>query len=530
MNLYVLSTDVSQGNYQGDFYRFRGMRGEVLWPKQEGFGLGTVGAWNVLFRLGFAPRIVTAEQLPLPRKSDSLFLCAHGAIDDKLKKAVISWEQGGGTVVMFGDPRACNLFLPLDSPFECAYTGYPYAALSYLHFGDPPEIVAPSRRGFLRFPEGCPPDLETWSVLAAVRGERQTPERALITPIDNAPAVIKKGGFFFLNGNPFGAFQAWLQGQEDLEPWVAWRHRLFWLDELAAMLGRILHQCGAIAFPSPGPGIEGLGETTIVFRHDLDHSRDTAYLDAEISSGLPGVHAILKDENTKFWVQLLKAYPDQESAFHYKTNRNPGFLERIVARFTGKSITEYRPARRDLCRNDLLRQVQWARSQNIGVTTLHRHASFLIYPEIIDALDKVYRTEPEVLGSSSFFRAQVLRWGTEQVDGATGTVGAFPDAQFPLWFPFKLAHAGRNGRLLRGWESTSMMEIEPEIFYQMLTHDIPELPQRVFTLNFHPAHANQPTFTRDGSIKWFREILRIAQEYGCEFSSLRNVYERLDKI
>jgi hypothetical protein len=116
MNLYILSTDASQCNYRGEFYRFRGTRGEVLWSEQEGFGLGTVGAWNVLFRLGFVPRIVTDEQLPLPRKSDSLFLCAKGAIGAKLKEAVAGWEQGGGKVVMFGEPRAYNLFLPLDSP------------------------------------------------------------------------------------------------------------------------------------------------------------------------------------------------------------------------------------------------------------------------------------------------------------------------------------------------------------------------------------------------------------------------------
>jgi len=506
------------------------MRGEVLWPKQEGFGLGTVGAWNVLFRLGFMPRIVTAEQLPLPRKSDSLFLCAHGAIDDKLKKAVASWEQGGGTVVMFGDPRACNLFLPLDSPFECAYTGYPYAALSYLHFGDLPEIVAPPRWGFLRFPEGCPPALEKWSVLAAVRGERQTPERALITPIDNAPAVIKKGGFFFFNGNPFGAFQAWLQGQEDLEPWLAWRHRLFWLDEMAAFLGRILIHCGALKIPVPGRGIAGLGETTVVLRHDVDNSRDKSYLETEAVAGFPGVHAILKDNNTNFWVDSLKTYPDQESAFHYNTSRNPSQWKRYLARLTGRSIAEHLPAPRPVCRGRLLRQVSWAKAHNIGISTLHRHSSFLIYPEIVDALDEVYNAEPEVSGSSSFFRSQVLRWGIDHVNGADGTVGSFPDVQFPLWFPFRLAHAGDGGRMMRGWESASMMEIEPELFYQMLTHDIPELPQRVFTLNFHPAHAKQPTFTGDGSIKWFRKILQIAQEYGCKFSSLRNVYERLDKI
>jgi hypothetical protein len=52
---------------------------------------------------------------------------------------------------------------------------------------------------------------------------------------------------------------------------------------------------------------------------------------------------------------------------------------------------------------------------------------FLVYPEWVDALDYVFDTSPGVFGGNSLFRARVLRWGIDHVDGASGTMGAGPD-------------------------------------------------------------------------------------------------------
>lgn len=140
-------------------------------------------------------------------------------------------------------------------------------------------------------------------------------------------------------------------------------------------------------------------------------------------------------------------------------------------------------------------------------------------------MNKVLEAEPEVLGSSSLFRAQVLRWGIDRVDGNLGFMGEWPDTQFPLWFPFKLCHAGLGGKMLRGWESTSIMETEPELFIQMLDHEIKELPQRVLTLNFHPAHADKPTFYKNGSLNSFRDILDVIEKRSISVVPLCRVYQ-----
>ena len=93
-----------------------------------------------------------------------------------------------------------------------------------------------------------------------------------------------------------------------------------------------------------------------------------------------------------------------------------------------------------------------------------------------------------------------------------GTLGSFPGPQFPYWFPFRLAHAGDGGRMLRGWESTCMMECEPDLVWQLLDHDVPDLTQRVIVLNYHPAHANGKTFSAEGCKGWFSEIVAELQK------------------
>jgi hypothetical protein len=362
--------------------------------------------------------------------------------------------------------------------------------------------------------------------LAAVSGERQTPARALVEPLDYAPAILCHRNFFYVNANPFAAFQSWLQGQEELQPWLAWRHRIFWLDEYAAFLQKTLQEHQLL--PPVGEGIPGLAKTTVVFRHDLDYSRDTTYLDLELQASIPGVHAILKDGNTDFWVNLLKTKPGQESAFHYNTARYSRLLEAVRHKLLGLPKRQVRPDRKAIVGKGLLNQVEWAKRNGIGVETLHRHVFFMFYPELVDALDIVYASEKKVLGGSSFFSGQVLRWGINDVDGMEGTVADFTDPQFPFWFPFRLAHAGDGGRMLRGWESTCMMEAEPGLVEQMLDHHIPGLPQKVMAFNYHPAHANKPTFTRKGCVDWFREVLDLCAQKEVEVRSLSEVCKKLN--
>ena len=71
-----------------------------------------------------------------------------------------------------------------------------------------------------------------------------------------------------------------------------------------------------------------------------------------------------------------------------------------------------------------------------------------------------------------------------------------------------------------------MMELEPRLVEQMLDYSVPDLPQRVIVLNYHPAHARRSTFARDGCINWFREVLAIVRARGIQVLTLREVYKK----
>ena len=491
---------------------------------QHGVGLGRAGAYNAFFRMGWVPRCVSPSSLPRPDSSDLLIVCESARIDDSAANAIDVWIAAGGLVIASGTSGSWPRFLG-GTLLEHCEEANPYSGLAYILDDDAPQLIAPARWSYFRVDAPAPSGEMRFGHVAEVHGERQSPERALISVHSDSPAAIRNGCFLLLNADPFGALQSWLQGQEDLNPWLSWRHRLFWLDELVGFLFDVLARSGVISDNAVGPGIPGLGETTVVLRHDLDHSRDTTYLDLESAAGIPGVHAVLKDANTGFWRSVLGRNSKQESAFHFNTARYSRVANWIRRRVLGLPSRSYLPARSEIAGVGLLRQVRWAKRKGIGIGTLHRHLSFLYYPEIVDALDMVFRSEPDVLGSSSFYRGQLLRWGAERADGAHGTYAEFPDAQFPYWFPFRLAHAGDGGRILDGWETTSMMEVEPDLFEQLLNYRVPRLPQRIFVLTYHPAHANRPTFVNEGCAIWFRHVLNIIGSRDIRVLSMRRVFE-----
>ena len=528
LKYHIWSPSVS--SIHGESFKFSGANGSVSWPKRSGMFLGKAGVFNFLFRQGFNANLITTETVSSISKIDLLFVVLDSPLTDeiaitKLKDLILS----GYKVVGSGSPEVWVSAMPELFSGSSAACENPYAGLAYGFSDASPEIVAPSRWDFFCFDRTPDMDVHQEGNILSIQGERQTPSRALLLEQKNAPALIRYRNFIYLNGSPFHAFQAWLQGQEDLAPWLNWRNRLFWLDEQVASLRNLLVKYGLLPKQTQPLLAPDLGETCVVLRHDLDYSKDVSYLNAEDRGNIPGVHAILRDADTKFWTTTLKQYPKHESAFHYNTahySRPYNWLLRKM----GKPQSSYKPNKKEVVGKGLYKQVQWAKKNAIGISTLHRHLSFTIYPEYIDALDYVFEKEPDVMGASSMFRSQVLRWGIDRVNGGNGTYADFPDAQFPYWFPFKLAHAGYGGKLLKGWESASIMEAEPELIGQMLDYKIAGLPQMCFTFNFHPAHANLSTFYKDGSLDSYEKVLSIISESEVSVITLKNIYKELNSL
>ena len=495
----------------------------------SGYGLGKAGAFNAFLRMGFHPELIAPDALRDPNPGDLLVICESGRLSAEDIQTIRKWSSVGGGVLASGASESWSELLP-GVTLDTHRVANPYAGLAVVLDGGAPELIAPPRwRHFSAVTApGSKYVYEFAGQLAEVSGERQTPARALVSAVPNSPALIRRGRLCLVNADPFSAFQSWLQGQEDLQPWLNWRHRLFWLDEYVACIRSILLRGGVLTGHEQAPGIVGLGETTVVLRHDLDHSRDTSYLDLERERSLPAVHAVLKDANTNYWNAILRKHPSHESAFHYNSARYSRAQNWLRTRVLGLPALPYLPSRSEIAGKGLLQQVRWAKRRGVGIASRHRHLSLIYYPEFIDALDEVFRNESEVLGGSSFYRGQILRWGVDRADGIRGTYAGSPDVLFPYWFPFRLAHAGESGRLLRGWETASLMEAEPELVEQMLDHRIGGIPHRILTLTYHPAHAQRPTFADGGSIVWFRRVLELLAKRGIPVLTLGAVFKQVN--
>ena len=523
MNVFILRLEQGLSQYTGQYYNFDGANGKIRWPMEDGAFLGETGAWNFFWRLGFQPQLIAMKDLVKIFCGRHNVVCATNLFNPETVTFLKSCLSRGALLVASGNPQAWEPFL--GSVQSCRFD-HPYAALAYL-INEKVWLMAPPAWTYMQRESGNDGS-EAVGQLAAIHGERQTPERALVTPLSDAPAILKKGNFVYLNANPFAAFQAWLQGQEDIQPWLLWRHRIFWLDEWVADLSKILSLVGIDLTNLARTGITGLGETTIVLRHDLDSSRDISYLEEENKRCFPAVYAVLKDKNTGFWINQLAKYQQQEIDYHYNTLAN-SMLKILYVWLTNTPPGAYRPGFKDIAGKNLLRQVRWAIKNGVVAETLHRHGAFMLYPEWIDAMDSVMNEYQHITGSSSLFRGQLLRWGVDRVDTLRGHISEFPDVHFPLWYPFRIAHVGYAGKMLRGWECASIMEIEPEFFKQLVSYKIPELPQRIITLNFHPAHARTGTFTSGGSLKWFKDILDIIEERDIRVETLGCIYKKASK-
>jgi hypothetical protein len=492
----------------------------------EGSALGTAGMWNFLWRLGIHPRSCSVDQLPDPSESILWSSFEGGESADELA-ALAAWVRRGGYLVAEGNiVSATSVFGWRQDAWTSTTPENPYAGIAYVIPGRAPELVSPPRWSFA---VAARPEAGVSSIgaIAMVQGERQTPSRAMLVAAPGAPVLVTTDDYCYLNARPFAGFQAWLQGQEDLQPWMAWRHRLFWLDEWVSAIASIIGDRRALPASLPRPGVRGLGATTVILRHDVDHSRDQSYIDEEAARGLAATHGVLKDANAVFWRDRIAAHPAHECAFHYNTGRRR-WLIAARARLRRAAAADLAPHRPAIAGRGLLRQVRWAQRSGIGVATLLRHMHFLVYPEWVDALDYVFDTTHEVLGANSLFRARVVRWGSDRVGAAAGMAGEWPDAQFPFWFPFKLAHAGAAGRRLRGWEMTGVMEAEPELVDQLLSHRSAHLAQRVITLGYHPAHARGTTFHRDGSFKAFQRVLDVVGAHRAGVETFRRVFSAAD--
>lgn len=447
------------------------------------------------------------KELPKnPKKiQDSIIVCIWDGPLDPLEADLLQvLRHQGNQLIVEGKPENLK---SLDSGWagqiHWRKVENPYAGLAWKLPNRRPLLMAPQGWGFAAARQ-APEGVRALGQLLAVFGERQTPSNAVLKPL-HAPVGWSGRDYIYLNGKPFAAFQAWLQGQEDLLPWLNWRSRLFWLDEWVTDLTETLSQWKVPLHFGQTRGNRKKKTFHIILRHDLDHSKDTSYLDEEVKQGIPATHGVLKDENMDFWIKKLNPLKNHETVFHYETAERC-LKETVKARWRGNKECHVKPAAQKIAGRGLEKQVWEAKKLGLEFSSLTRHRGFLLYPEWIDALDYVYGRFGEITASSSMFRGSIMRWGVRYPDSHNVSVWHHPDCPSPFWWPFKIAHAGIQGKILPGWEFSCFMETEVEHFQKIVKSKLPNLPKFLLTIIYHPAHSKAPTFYNWGSLANLRKF------------------------
>ncbi len=490
----------------------------ISWPKSRGENLGQTGAFNLFLRGGFKPEITSVGHLYRLRSDDVVVVDLPAGNAPLPNQLLSGLSECAATKVYTGSlSGATSSALGLPKFIERTPSS-PYNSFGVRLDGFPTPIQ-PADWAIYAARET--PALSRYGQIFEIAGDRLDPGKALCRPVDGASLIYCPNDgtpFVFLNGHVLSAFQAWLQGQEDLTQWLGWAPRQHWLEQFAdGLLSEFSKAIDLSKFASLS-----VASAAVCFRHDNDDSCDGTFAQVQDEAGVEATYALLHDGNLDAWKAIRTKFPRHEYALHFTTIerrwRLNKYLHYALSKTPLRGVVDQYSYGRDVYGNGgLVDQVSVARNAGISVTTLHRHFAYLAYPEFIDALDGVYESFDDVRATSSLFRGNIYRWGANELDGTVSSSGAWPDVQFPFWLPWKLAHAGRQGKMLAGWECTLLMEPEPEFLAQVLATRYARLPQKFVMVCYHPANTVQSPFIDGGSIPWLKQGIDIARHEGYDF-------------
>lgn len=523
MRIVVLKHDPSSLRlYSGSTYSFVGAFQKIEWPKDGGAFLGPVGAWNFLVRHGLTPELLNVDDAMPDVRPTMLIVHAVNGLTEAELGCIRRFSVAGATILACGD-------LPSYGSLLEAWIDLKNGPLMNLnpigYFSDNQErmqFVAPMKWPYAKLQVKAGVSFRYSGQVRKITGELQTPTEAITEKIEDCPLWVAFDNWILLNCHPFGALQAWLQGQEDVTQWFSWNRRNHWLDDYCVFLREILEQEIGLQL-AEGSSSEHLFNG-IAFLHDVDASDDSTYVEIESAQNIPSIHAVLFDHNREFWLNAMSGREAQVAGFHYST-LDETLVGRVLARFRLPGWGRQKRARKTATGKGFLRQIARAKSSGIDIKTIHRHFSNIFYPECVDALFAAESRFPEIVGATSFFRGCVFRWGALSLDDPMANRGMFPDAQFPFWHPFKLANAALAGQESKILETTQLIEPEPDFVIKTLNEAMKRFENNLIIIGYHPYHAKSSVFCHEGNMKWFKElVVRINKQQIADFVDLRKIF------
>ena len=503
----------------GSIFSFEGATGTVRWLKGEYAYLAPNGAASLLRRLCIKFDWLKDEEITEPfvlRRYHTLIVPHAVALSDEARKALVTWVDQGGYLLVSGRTDIPKELLGV-SDLEW-YQPQGYSSVEYKGH----QMIA----GYRGYTLGLGEPASGSEVLASAY---ETKSSGRGTDIEGyhplGPAVIKSGKVIYITLPLFETIGAILEGHVNFEEIRGVGHRFKYLDRLGRFLKDILEEAGWQHLWHFRVKPWGEYHGVVVLRHDVDESTDMTYLDYERKNHIPATYAILDNQHRHHWLNAVAMHPEAEIAYHFDTGP-----ERIT-RF-GKLLCRLKGATSHVSSKSdgkgLWRQMKRARdSLGIPILTAQRHNSVFHYPEIVDAMNYLYKEEPEVLGLGTMFRFTNFMFGTrKQGEGSTYVV-QHPDTSTPFWFPYKLWYASADHHhMLRGWDVTHVLEPEPWLTEHLLDQ-VEYLDDGVYTLGFHPAHCRGKSFRLEGNWQWFEYAVDLGHSRGYLFATCKEVFERI---
>jgi hypothetical protein len=506
---------------EGGIYKFEGATRNVTWLKGEYAYLAPNGAASLMRRLCIKFSWVTDEDLIEPRYLESYhtLIVPHAiALPIQAHKALSDWVNKGGYLLATG-----QIDLPAELLGLSAVKWYQPKGYSAIDYGK--YSVIAGLRGYTV--GACQPTSETQVLASAyeVVNPQEGMEGWMSYPL--GPAVLKTGKVLYISLPLFETFGAMLQGHVNFEDIRSWGHRFKYLDWLVRFVKEMFENSGWKHLWRVRVKPWGEYRGVVVLRHDVDESSDLTYLDFERKNGIPATYAVLDDRHRRHWLKAIASHPAAEAAYHFDSG--PGKIT-LFNTLSGGSRRVTANVLKKTTGKGLSKQVRNARDVlSIPIFTAQRHNSYFFYPEIIDAMDYLYKEAPEVLGLGTMFRFTNIMFGGEKKEDGSTYIVRHPDTSVPFWFPFKLWYASTDSHYaLQGWDITHVLEPEPWLT-ELLFRQEEYLEDGVFTFGFHPAHCWGKSFRQEGNWEWYKYAVELGEAQGYLFLTCKEVFERMNQ-
>jgi len=501
-------------------YRFEGTTDTVRWLKGEYAYLAPNGAASVLRRLCIKFDWLREKEItePVILSAYHTLMVPHAvALPDEVRKALMAWVDQGGCLLVTGRTDIPKKLLGVSNVEwyqPQGYTGIDYKGHQLI-------------TGYRGYTVGLVEPTSGSEVLASgyeTKGLGKETDFKEHHPL--GPAVIQSGKVIYITLPLFETIGAMLQGHVNFEEIRGVGHRFKYLDRLGRFVKDILEEARWQHLWHVRVKPWGEYSGVVVLRHDVDESTDTTYLDYEQKNHIPATYAILDNHHRPHWLDAVANHPEAEAAYHFDigTERITWF-EQLLVRLKGDTP----PVSNKADGKGLWNQMKKARDLlGIPISTGQRHNSFFHYPEIVDAMNYLYKEEPEVLGLGTMFRFTNFMFGARTKEDDNTYVVQHPDTSIPFWFPYKLWYASADHHhMLRGWDITHVLEPEPWLTEHLLDQE-EYLEDGVYTLGFHPAHCRGKSFRPEGNWQWFEKAVELGHSHGYLFATCREVFERMN--